>query len=346
MRIAVCHNAVEGDSSPDEADVLVQAAAVSEALEKLGHGPVSLPCGLNLERLERDLKEIGPDLVFNLVESLGGRGAMIHAVPFLLEALSLPFTGCRASAMMLTSNKMMAKARMAAANLPTPEWVGPFPPMPSPLEILKRSSERSAGTWIIKSVWEHASIGLDREGLLVDPEPAELAQGMARRAPGLGGSCFAEEFIDGREFNLSVLARPDGIPEVLPPAEIRFVGYGPDMPRIVGYSAKWIEDSYEYHHTPRRFDFGDEDGALLEALKGYAIRAWTVFGLNGYARVDFRVDGSGKPFILEINANPCLSPDAGYAAALERAGIPFEMALSRILGDSLPSPAFQKEPLR
>jgi D-alanine-D-alanine ligase len=138
--------------------------------------------------------------------------------------------------------------------------------------------------------------------------------------------------VDGREFNLSVLAGKNG-PEVLPPAEIIFEGYTPDMPKIVDYRAKWDETAYAYHHTPRTFDFTSEDYPLLETLKKLALQCWKCFNLSGYARVDFRVDTGGAPWVLEVNANPCLSPDAGFAAALERAGISFEAAVERILSD-------------
>jgi D-alanine-D-alanine ligase len=121
---------------------------------------------------------------------------------------------------------------------------------------------------------------------------------------------------------------------VLPPAEIVFEGYGPDRPRIVDYRAKWDADSFEYTHTPRRFEFPETERLLLKRLTETALAAWRCFGLAGYARVDFRVDDGGRPWILEVNANPCLSPDAGFAAALERAGIPFAMAVDRILGDA------------
>ena len=77
------------------------------------------------------------------------------------------------------------------------------------------------------------------------------------------------------------------------------------------------------------------DQPLLERLSRLAREAWCLFGLGGYARVDFRVDDAGQPWILEINANPCLSPDAGFAAALTRASIPFPQAIARILQDAL-----------
>jgi len=149
-----------------------------------------------------------------------------------------------------------------------------------------------------------------------------------------GGSWFAEKYINGREFNLSLLAGADGSPHVLPPAEILFEGYNNGKPRIVGYRAKWNEDSYEYHHTPRSFNFPAFDESLLIRLKEMAIKCWHLFGLRGYARVDFRVDEKGKPFILEVNINPCLSPDAGYAAALAQAGISYTEAIERILNNT------------
>jgi D-alanine-D-alanine ligase len=220
---------------------------------------------------------------------------------------------------------------MAAAGIPTPVWMGPWPPDKG---RLSRQGEGPV-TWIIKSVWEHASIGLGTHSLVNDAGPQELPPLLESRAGQLGGACFAEKFIPGREFNLSLLARSDD-PEVLPPAEIVFEGFPRDMPRIVDYRAKWDPTAFAYHHTPRRFHFDSADSSLLARLKVLARKCWDHFGLGGYARVDFRVDAAGDPWVLEINANPCLSPDAGFAAALDQAGIPFSDAITRILAHTVP----------
>ena len=332
MKIAIAHNAVDAASAPDERDVLVQADAVAAALSELGHMPFLLPCDLDLAGVEQAIAKLTPDLVVNLVESLGGRGRLISAVPFLLEALGMPFTGAPALAMHESSHKVLAKTKMHAAGLCTPAWIGPFPREGCSADGL--SALPDDRQWIIKSTWEHASLGISADGLVPAAEAEALLPMLRQRAAGLGGSCFAEQFIDGREFNLSILAGPTG-PEVLPPAEILFDGYRENQPRIVCYKAKWEESSFEYTHTPRRFDFSDDDQALLDALRQMALACWRIFDLHGYARVDFRVDGEGRPWILEVNANPCLSPDAGFAAALARADIPFHDAVARILDDAL-----------
>jgi D-alanine-D-alanine ligase len=334
MRVTVVHNAVADEGPADELDVLVQANAVGDALRALGHEVETLPAGLELGQLQDRLEGQQPDLVFNLVESLAGHGRLIHLVPSLLDAMGLPYTGSPAEAIWLTSHKVMAKERMVAAGLPTPPWAGPWPQdLPSGLSSRPAGHyEPSGQRWIIKSLWEHASVGLEADNIIEGASDQSLEQEMEVRAPYLGGNCFAEAFVEGREFNLSILAGPQG-PQVLPPAEIIFEGYAPDQPRIVGYRAKWDTDSEEFRHTPRSFDFGPDDRPLLDQLQALALRCWQLFGLRGYARVDFRVDKDSRPWILEINANPCLSPDAGLAAALARAGIEFTRAVKHIVAD-------------
>lgn len=328
MRVAVVHNLVAAHAAPDARDVLVQAETVAGALQRRGHEPLPIACTLNLEAVRQQLAGSGAGLVFNLVEELNGHGRLIHLFPFLLDAMGIPYTGAPAEAILLTSNKVMAKERMLAAGLPTPAWHGPWPSSRS-----MRPPSARADRWIIKSLWEHASIGLDAGSVVETDAASALEAELRQRCPSLGGACFAEEFIDGREFNLSLLAGSAG-PEVLPPAEIVFEGYDADMPRIVDYQAKWEERSHAFEHTPRRFDFGSGDAELLDRLRGMARRCWEAFGLAGYARVDFRVDRAGNPHILEINANPCLSPDAGFAAAAARAGLDIDRTVARIVADA------------
>jgi D-alanine-D-alanine ligase len=159
-----------------------------------------------------------------------------------------------------------------------------------------------------------------------------LHQALKEQRAHLGGEGFAEVYIEGREFNLSLLAGPRG-PEILPPAEVCFDTYPQEKLRIVDYRAKWEEGSFEYQHTPRRFDFPRTDDVLLQRLKTLAKACWKLFGLRGYARVDFRVGRAQTPWILEVNANPCLSPDAGFIAAATQAGLTLHQVIERIMQD-------------
>jgi D-alanine-D-alanine ligase len=113
-----------------------------------------------------------------------------------------------------------------------------------------------------------------------------------------------------------------GEPVVLPLAEIEFRGYEPGRPRIVGYRAKWVPDSFEYNNTVRHVPaLLPED--VAERMRDCARRAWKAVGCNDYARVDFRLDADLNPYVLEVNSNPDISPDAGFAAALRAADVPY-----------------------
>jgi len=148
-----------------------------------------------------------------------------------------------------------------------------------------------------------------------------------------GNSFFIEEFISGREFNVSVLGGEMG-PQVMPLAEMTFRDYPAGKPRIVGYEAKWKEGTFEYENTERTFDYSPSDNKMRRKMKSMALKCWDIFGLKGYARVDFRVDENNEPFVLEINSNPCMSRDAGLFASCEKAGLSYVEMVQRIIYDA------------
>ncbi|MFO0974803.1 MAG: hypothetical protein U0996_00320 [Planctomycetaceae bacterium] len=331
MHVALLLNRVSTSDSADVLDVLRQCSAVEDSLRSLGHTTERITCSLNLYEARRHLLRSGANAVFNLVESLGGTDRLMALATVLLESLDVPFTGASSLAMQLTTQKVAAKRRLSQLQLPTPAWISAESPT---WQGLRNSSWRPDRA-IIKAVAEHASLGMTDDSVIsmLDHPEADVVDLISARTQHFGTPHFVEEYIDGREFNLSVLASDDG-PEVLPPAEIEFVNYPNSKPRIVGAAAKWNENAPEYRNTPRRFDFPHADQPLLDELKALARRCWEEFGLRGYARVDFRVDCDGQPWILELNANPCLSPDAGFAAAVAEAGLSFDSVVERILTDA------------
>ena len=328
-KVVICYGKPQAGASADEKDTLDQANSVREALGRLGFQALDLPVTLNLSEAARRLKELAPRFVFNLAETLEGRGRLIGLVPALLDSLHIPFSGNTTEAVFLTSNKVLAKAVLSRAGIATPGWCeasrllrGEIPPFEPP--------------FIVKDVWEHASIGMDDDAICASVET--LLRSVKRRVDGSGAAdVYVEPFVDGREFNLALLGGVEGTdePQSLPPAEIRFVDYGNDRPRFVGYRAKWVEGSFEYDHTPRCFDFEPADKPLLERVIGISRECWRVFGLRGYARVDFRVDREGNPMVLEVNTNPCISPDSGFMAAAAQAGLDMDAVVWRIVRDTM-----------
>jgi len=306
MKILVVHDEVPPGAPPDQQDVLIQAELVREILVADGHDVAVQAFEMSLE----PLRTHAPDLVFNLVECVGGDGRLAHLVPAVLETLGVPFTGSSAAGIAVTTDKALTKVVLRAHGIAVP----PDYPAGGP-------------RWIVKSRFEEASIGLDDDNI-VTADQIEAA--IARLAPRLGGSTIAETYIDGREINVAVLDGADG-PRTLPIAEILFE-LPPGRERMIGYAAKWDVGSVEYVGTPRSCDV---EGIDIEKVARQSLVAFEALDLRGYARIDWRIADDGMPYVLEVNANPCISPDAGFMEACLEAGISQPEAIRAICARAL-----------
>ena len=341
MRIVILHPTIPEDATLEDQDSLVQAEAISQSLVRLGHEPVGMGCTLDLTALRAGLVCGEPDAVFNLVESVEGCDGLQYVPPALLDAMNIPYTGAPTEAIFQTTHKLLAKHLLHLAGLPTPTWMTWAADRSGDAEFAWEGPSIPPSTpCIIKAVWEHASRGLDDHSLVMADDLDRLRDRLRDESLRSGRPHFAEQFIEGREFNLSLLGGREGV-DVLPSPRSTSPRFRPASLRIVGHRAKWESESFEFQNTPRRFDFPPEDAKLLEPLRDLAKACWKLFGLRGYA-VDFRVDVHGWPWILEVNTNPCLAPDAGFAAAAQQAGLSLDEVVGRILDQLiLPSPVGQ-----
>jgi D-alanine-D-alanine ligase len=171
---------------------------------------------------------------------------------------------------------------------------------------------------IVKPNSEDASLGIYPDSVVRDEEA--LRRQVRRCLANYKQPVLVEAFIDGREFNVSVMENGAATP--LPVSEIDFSAMPKDMPRVLGYEAKWFEDHPLYQKTPPVCPAPVDDDVRAN-LQGLAAAAFRTMGCRDYARVDFRMDAKGRPFILEVNPNPDISTNAGYARALKAAGIEY-----------------------
>ncbi len=245
----ILHNQVDPDSPKDELDVLVQVEAVHRSLDELGYRARIVPFSLDVDAALRALRRADPLFVFNLVESVAGDGRLIHLAPALLDHLGLPYTGSGQEAIFVTSNKVLSKRLFQQAGIPTPPWVAEA----------CRGARTASPRRVVPARMSRGPTCSSRSGSTPPTGLATIRSSASTTPPSCGragkqephdGQFFAERYIEGREFNQALLAG-----ERLPAAEMRFVEYPEDKLRIVDFRAKWEEDSFEYAHTRRSFDF-------------------------------------------------------------------------------------------
>lgn len=317
----IFHSKLGPNPPPDELDVLEEARYFSEGLSELGFEVHQAPFENDLSRNAELIHQAEPDFIVNLVETINGDGRLIHIAPALFEHLQIPFTGCPSEAIYVTSNKQLSKKLMQAAGIQTPTFTMDG-------KELRSLGERQ---FILKSLWEHASFGMDEHNPVFIGSAVDISSRLVEKNK-KQHLFFAEEYIEGREFNVSVIAGKQE-PMVLPVAEIKFVNYPEKKPKIVGYRAKWDEESFEYKHTIRQFVDEEREYELCGRISEVCIKCWNEFGLRGYARVDFRMDDHKNLYVLEINANPCISSDSGFVAAATRKGLTHAQIVKNIIND-------------
>jgi D-alanine-D-alanine ligase len=302
---------------PDELDVLDQVEFIEKNLIELGIETYRKGVTVNFMSEITALIIDRPDFVFNLVESIDNKGELCYFIPALLNMYSIPYTGNPLEAMFITTSKILTSKTLRDAGINNP---GGY--LPSQFKMLIPGNR-----YIIKPAWEDGSMGITGDSVFT------YENGYEKKFKGYDDTHWIiEDYIEGREFNISVLSGNDG-PEVMPPAEMVFHNFDSTKPRIVDFRAKWEEDSFEYMNTIREFPGNNLNPLLKEKIMSAARECWYVFGLKGYARVDMRVDKNDNPYVIEVNANPCMSPDSGLVAAITEAGIPYTVLIQRIIND-------------
>ena len=315
LSVVVIYNTVEpgGDAVVQGADGAIE---VRDAIIALGHRAslVRVDEGEGLRPFVEALERLRPDVVFNLCEAFRESSAGEFGIAAVLDLLGIPYTGSGSLALAIALNKPLAKALFIGHGIPTPGFTV-CESMPTQMPTLEFP-------WMLKLAAEDASLGITADNVVTDHASAgrRLQELFAEfRAPVL-----VEEFVDGREFTVPLL---DGRPLLV--EEIEF-----DVePRIVSFRGKWDEGSAEYAGTRPVFAPRIDDGPRQEMLR-LAVDVAGVIGLRDYARVDFRMDGGGRIFVLEGNPNPDISPGSGYRRALDAVGMSYAQFIATLLDNA------------
>jgi D-alanine-D-alanine ligase len=303
----------------NDLDLAVNARTVTDAL--LSDGVEAWPhaFGKDAAELAVALRTMGTDAVFNLSECpFLCPEKELHAVA-LLELLRLPYTGNGPLTLGICNNKALTKQMLAANGIPTPPFrlfsavPSADPGIPYPL--------------IVKPANEDGSAGITEDSVVQDLDA--LRRQVKWLKDGFRQDALVEEFVGGREFNVGVLGNgtPQDPHRSFPPAELV---YRNPRWRLCTYDSKWDSAHPSYQEIAPACPAA-APAELLERLSATALACARIFRLSGYARVDFRMNDRGELFVLEVNPNPDLSPDAGMTRAARAAGIPYPELVREIL---------------
>jgi len=315
--VLVLHNLDPAWSPRETEEVRAAVRLLMEGLRGEGYRVREVP--LYDANLAAALAPFDPQqhIVFNWCEELPGCYRGDVRVTQVLEQLGFNYTGSPSEVLALSWDKAAVKQRLTAAGVPTPRW--------------RVGEDHHMEDWqgfpaIVKPAFEHCSLGLDREAVVLDA--ADLRRRVRHVREKFRQPALVEDFIDGREFHLTLWG--NGRIQALPPAEMDFSVFNDVRDRLCTYDSKFSPGSLHYEGIELRVPAvlaAGEHAALVQT----AVQAYRVVGCRDYARLDLRQRG-GVFYVLDINPNPDISPDTSLALAAEAAGMTYGSFISRLLG--------------
>lgn len=317
-----------------EYGVIDEMKAVQRALRPSGHEVNIVPVALDIYKLIDELRSNPPDMIFNLCESLDGDPTQEMNIASLFEIMKIPYTGSRALTLGIALNKSRVKEILSFYNIPTAAHF-------ICTDVYKMSGQgyervKNKFPLIVKPSREDASIGIENDSVVKNEE--QLKNRIQHVLEHHKQPALVEEFIEGREINVSVVGNyktsyDDLI--VFPISEIDFTGLPEEFPKIVSYNSKWMYKTPEFEFTKAVCPAKNMSPELEKEIQKLAKQVYHIIGASDYARVDFRVRNN-KPYVLELNPNPDISSDVdsdtGFTRSGKAYGWTYEELIQNIIG--------------
>jgi D-alanine-D-alanine ligase len=322
-RVIVLYNTdyAPGAAGPvDASSVELAAGAIHAALGEAGYeAELDSIQGIDASDVLEGVRARRPDLVFNLCESMAGDARNEPTLAGLLDLYGIPYTGADLLGLASCLHKQRTKEILTARGVATPPYRYLADAGALDAEADPEGLDALDYPWFVKLAHEDASVGITEQNVVRSAADLRARAGALMRDHRQG--VIAERFVDGREINVTLLGNGREL-RVLPLHEIDFGAMPGERPKIVSYAAKWDEAHVDYAGT-KSVPLQGASPALIAAAEATARAAGAALGLRDYGRVDLRIDAAGAPWVIDVNPNCDLSPDAGFARAAAAAGMSY-----------------------
>lgn len=297
---------------------------VVTTLRRLGHEVIPLGVKSDLGVIRSAVEEWRPHIAFNLLEEFDGVAVYDQNVVSYLELLHMPYTGCNPRGLMLARDKVLSKKLFSFHRIPFPEFM-----------VVPQGRTVKRPSWlmfplIVKSVSEEASLGISQASIVEDD--VKLKERVSFIHQSVGTGALVERYIEGRELYVGVLG--NGHLQVLPVWELKMDKLPDDARRIATERVKWSRKYQSKYGIISREAKNLPEGKAQE-IQHLAKRVYRALGLNGYARIDMRMDGNGQLYVLEANPNPQIAHNEDFADSAEKASYPYKELLQELLNVGL-----------
>ncbi|NNG26978.1 MAG: ATP-grasp domain-containing protein [Ignavibacteriaceae bacterium] len=305
-----------------EKSFLKELNIINKSLSEFYTEVETLAIDRDVQKSIHNINEFNPDVIYNFVESVEGIASYEWCMAGLFELLGFEYTGCNPASLGNCLNKARAKNILNSRGIITPHHI-----TLNPNARFTKKDITINYPAIIKLLSEDASIGISEYSVVKNY--TELRKQFKFLTDTYKQEVIIEEYIEGRELNIAILGN-----KVLPVSEIDFKGLPEELPSIVTYDGKWIEESIYYNHT-RPVCPVDLNERIKNKIIKAAIDSFEALDCRDYARIDVRLNKKNIPYVIEVNPNPDISTDSGFARAAAADGVTHKELLYTIANFAL-----------
>lgn len=315
-RLVVLFSIADGWTDPDIGIAKDQVNSLIARVEKYGLKMESKMLAMPLEGVF-DEYDKDKTVFLNWCEGIGADEYDYATVPRELEKHGFLYTGSDSRCLDETTDKVQAKEVLIKNNLSTPKT-----------KIYTPKDENGWSTFpaLVKPARQHCSCGIDRGAVVDDSE--QLHKRIEQMFAEYGPEVIVEDFIEGAEYNVAVWGNGEAM-EMMPVGMIDYKEFSDYHDMICTYDAKWTEGSDAWNKTNVTCPAPMSE-ELEKNIRELALGTYKVFGIRDYGRVDIRVRGN-QPFVLDVNSNPDISDDAGFARSAGVAGYDYGAMIIKLL---------------
>jgi len=291
---------------------------VVSTLRAAGHDVHPLGVQEEIKPVRDEIEDFKPHVVFTLLEEFHYQTAYDQHIASFLELMKVPYTGCNPRGLVLARGKDLSKMLVHHRRIAVPAFAV------FPMRSKVKRPPRLALPLIVKSLNEDGSHGISQASIVDTDE--KLVERVAFIHERIETAAIAEQFIEGRELYVGVLG--NNRLKALPVWELQFGTMGGDH----------IATEKVKHDTSYQERVGIVDGPakgltpeVTDRIQRTAKRIYRTLGLDGYARIDFRLAADGTPYFIEANPNPEIAKSQEFATAAKHDGLDYTELLHRIM---------------
>ncbi|MFA7170730.1 MAG: ATP-grasp domain-containing protein [Candidatus Paceibacterota bacterium] len=323
LHIGIVCNLYDQNSSGNEVEQELTSVGlnIQKALEERGY-KISFFDFNDVAKAFDDLKNSDVDLVFNVCERINESSLLEPHAASLLDVLKIPYTGSNPFTLSLCMDKIRVKKLLSYHKIPTPEW-----------DYVYSMEDKVRGDLkfplIVKPANSDNSIGITNDSVVSNQE--ELNRQLEHVVKEMGRPALIEEYIEGDEYDVSILGREEDDLRVLPLSRSVFDKMPKGYWHIYPFEAKWGEGSVYKQNIEVQRPAKNISKKLEAVISEIALDTYNILDCHDYGRVEIRVDKNNNPYVLELNPNPSINLTNCVPEVAELTGLKYGDFLEEII---------------